>query len=135
MSLKIRKATKKDLNQITKVLLEDYLGSKKEAREISKESIKNKTCLIAIEKEIVGILIYVKAYSHYANYIEDLIVSRKIRGKGIARKLIKKFLEISKKETPKNQRYALSSTDTSNKISIKMHKNLGFKEIGKIALW
>lgn len=30
----------------------------------------------------------------------------------------------------KKQKYALSSTDVSNKASINLHKKMGFKEIG-----
>lgn len=77
-------------------------------------------------------MIYLKDYSHYANYLTDFAVSKKHRRKGIGLKLIKKFIEISKKEQPKKQPYALSSTDVNNIASINLHLKAGFVELGRI---
>ena len=44
--------------------------------------------------------------------------------------LLKKYVKISKAETPKKQSYALSSTNIDNQISIKMHLKFGFEKMG-----
>ncbi|MBS3111727.1 GNAT family N-acetyltransferase [Candidatus Woesearchaeota archaeon] len=100
------------------------------AKNCLNKKIKRKNSLVVLDgNNVVGVLIYARDYSHYANYTEDLVVSKKHRRKGIAKALLKKYIEISRKETPKKQKYALSSTVVSNKASISLHKNIGFKEI------
>jgi ribosomal protein S18 acetylase RimI-like enzyme len=126
-------AKKEHVNKIAKVLKDAYFKSLSEARARAKEKIENKECIIvAGKKDVQGVLMYARDFSHYANYIEDLAVSKKHRRKGIASTLLARFLEISKKEQPKKQKYVLSSTDVTNKASIKLHSKLGFEKIGKI---
>lgn len=116
-----------------KVLVEAYFNSFEEARNRLRFKVKTKECLVAFrDNDVVGVLVYHRDYSHYANYIEDIAVSKKHRRRGVARGLLKKFIEISKKETPRNQKYALSSTRVKNKASIGMHLKCGFKEIGRL---
>ena len=124
-------AKKSDVKGSAEILVEAYFKSLKDAKEHITNHIKKKECIIVIQnKEVLGVLIYSKDYSHYANYIDDIAVAKKHRRKGVARLLLKKFIDVSKKEQPKKQRYALSSTDVTNKSSIKMHLNFGFKKAG-----
>jgi len=114
-------------------LTEEYFDSIKEAKLFLKSKMKSKECFIVVEgSEVLGVMAYIKDYSHYANFLSDITVSRKHRGKGVAKELLKKFIEMSRKEQPKKQPFALSSTVITNKKSIKMHLNFGFKEIGRI---
>lgn len=118
-------------HQTAKLLVDSWYDSYKEARNWVNKRIKAKECILAVEKEdVAGVLLYYRDYSHYANYCGDLAVSKKHRKKGIATKLLKKYVEISKKEQPKKQRLVLSSTDVTNKASIKTHQRAGFKKIG-----
>ena len=131
--MRITIGTIKQVDQVATVLCEGYYSSLQKAKQYIKEKNKTKECFVAIDKnKVVGVMIYSRAYSHNANYLEEVIVVKKQRRKGIAKALIKKFVIISKKETPKKQKYTLSSTDITNKASIKMHKKCGFKEVGRI---
>ena len=60
------------------------------------------------------------------------MVAKKHRRKGIAKILLDKYIEVTKKEQPKKQKYALSSTDVTNIPSIKLHLNYGFEKLGRI---
>lgn len=122
-----------DVKKILKIMIKTYFSSLKEAKEYIKNKIKNKECFTVYQnKELLGFLTYHRDYSHDANYVGSIVVSKKHRRKGISKLLLKKFIEISKKEQPKKQKYALSSTDATNINSIKMHLSIGFKEIGRI---
>lgn len=131
--IKISLAQTKHAQLGAKILNESYYDSISLAKQEIKLKIKTKECLVAlVDKEVAGILLYTRSYSHYANYIDDIVVAKKYRGKGIAKLLLKKYIEISKKSTPTKQKYALSSTNITNKISINLHKSIGFKEIGTL---
>ena len=131
--MKIINAGNKHITAAAKILFEEYYSSLAIAKKTLRAWIKKNQCFVAIEnRKVVGVLRYTRDFSHYANYIEDIAVPKRHRGRGIARELLQKFIEVSKKETPKRQKYALSSTDTSNKISRKMHLKLGFREIGRL---
>lgn len=129
----IIKAEKKHLQIIAELLVQEWYDSIEEAKEQVILKINNNECYIKlINEEIVGLFMYSRDYSHYANYLEDLLVAKKYRRKGIALELLKKYIEISKRETPKKQKWALSSTDKNNLASIKTHIKAGFEEIGII---
>lgn len=116
-----------------KILFEVYYSSIDSAKKRLLQKIKTKESFVALDNNVVlGVLAYARDYSHYANYAEDIVVSKKHRKKGIAQKLLEKYIEVSRKETPKKQRYALSSTDITNKASINLHKKVGFREIGRL---
>ncbi len=121
---------KKHIIPAAKILFESYCSLTSVKKHLH-QKIKTKESFVALsDNEVVGVLIYSRDYSHYANYVEGLVVSKKYRDKGIAQKLLKKYIDVSKKETPNKQKYTLSSTDVSNKASINLHKKSGFKEIG-----
>lgn len=123
----------KHLGQAGKMLSEAYFNTLKEARNHLKKKIKSKLSYVAVDKnEVLGLIGYKRDYSHYANYLSDIVVAKQHRRKGIALKLFEKYIEISKKQQPKKQKYALSSTDVTNKVSIRLHKKFGFRELGRI---
>ena len=131
--MKIVKGKGKHLNESAKILTEAYFDSFKEAKNHFKKKINSKEFYVAIDKdEVVGLFSYRRDYSHYANYLSNIVVAKKHRRKGIAKRLLDKYIKITKKEQSKKQKYALSSTDVTNKISINLHLNYGFKELGRI---
>jgi len=131
--MNIIKTQKKHLHSAAKIMEEAYYDSITEAKKELARKIRSNESFVALEENnVVGVLIYAKSYSHYANYMEDIIVAKNWRRKGVAKKLIEKYVDVSKKQTPKKQKYALSSTDVSNKTSINMHVTCGFKEIGRM---
>ena len=123
----------KHITSAARILFEAYYSSLAKAKKDLRTWTARKQSLVAVDGEkVVGVLMYTRDFSHYANYIEDIAVAKVHRRKGVAKKLLQKFIEVSRKETPKKQKYALSSTETSNKTSIKMHLNFGFREIGRM---
>ena len=116
-----------------KILFEAYYESLDCAKTYLKKKIKTKESIVALENnKVVGVLIYARDHSHYANYIQDIAVSKQYKRRGIAMFLMKKCIEISRRETPSKQKYLLSSTDATNKPSIKLHLMCGFKKIGRL---
>ena len=123
----------KHLDKSSKILTEAYFNSFKEAKKHFKKKINSKEVYVAVDKdEVLGLFSYRRDYSHYANYLSNIVVAKKHRRKGIAKRLLNKYIEITKKEQSKKQKYALSSTDVTNIQSINLHINYGFKELGRI---
>ncbi len=124
---------KAQIKEAARILQETYFNSLAQAEAYLIDKSKTKECFVAIEKgKVMGVLAYSRDYPHYANYISDIAVHEDHRRKSVATELIRKFIKISRKEQPQKQKYALSSTDQTNKASIKMHLKLGFKKIGRI---
>ncbi len=130
--MKVVKGTKEHLDQAASILTEAFFDSIEEAKEHLQEKMKEGTWFVAVEDEVLGVMAYNRDYSHYANYLSDIAVAKKHRRKGIASHLLEKFIEISKQEQPKKQRYALSSTDVTNTSSIALHEKCGFTNLGII---
>lgn len=131
--MRIIAARKRHVDTAAHILAEAYYDSFKEAKRRVIQKMKTKEIFVAIENgSVIGVMIYSRDYSHYANFIEDISVSIGHRRRGAALGLIRKFVEISRKETPKKQKYALSSTDARNKASISLHKKAGFMQIGRL---
>ena len=130
--MKIRKIKKEEVNETSKVLSEFFFdNSAKDAKKYLLKKLQE-TYIAIIDKKVAGVIIYEPDYSHDANIIAFLIVSKPYCRQGIGRSLMNKFVEVSRKEQPKRQKYALSSTDVKNKKSIALHKKLGFIELGRI---
>ena len=116
-----------------KLLSEEYFSSLANAAAYLKKKIARRECFLAVDKsKVVGLLVYSRDYSHDANYVEYLLVLGSHRREGIANNLLRKYIEVSRKEQPKKQKYALSSAVSSNAASIKMHKKFGFVELGRV---
>jgi ribosomal protein S18 acetylase RimI-like enzyme len=127
--MRVEPCTPEHTETAAKILHDAFFDTHAEAQAWVEEAIE--TSLICVEgEEVLGCLIYEKDYSHYANYIADIAVAKEHRRKGVALKLIEAFIERSKKEQPKKQPYALSSTDVTNEASIALHKKAGFIELG-----
>lgn len=92
--------------------------------------VKSKEGFVAIENnKIVGILGFTKRYFKDSDYLDEVIVDKKYRKKGIASALVKK-LELNAKK--RKSRRIFSSTESKNKISLKFHKKLGYKKVGYV---
>ena len=121
---------KKYMQEFIKVFNGDYFDSEDEAKQHFKDYLKKgKLFLLFINSDLVGFFDYLYQYSHNANYLHNLCIAKKFRGKGYSKHLLEKYIEISRKEKTRNK-IALSSTHKTNIISQKMHINFGFKEIG-----
>ncbi len=145
MSMNILLASDKDLDITSKILYNDYFDdldrnrmkenfkSLKEAKNYLKNKIKSKSVYTAVEnEEVLGLFVYDRNYSHDANILSYIVVSKKHRRKGVAFALLNKFVELCRKQQPKKQKYALSSANESNIRSIKMHLKFGFVKLGTI---
>lgn len=133
MSTRTLFAHKKHVLKTAEILVEAYYDTFNSAKQTLKKKILKREVLVALEKNMVqGVLIFTKDFSHGANYIDDIVVAKSRRRKGISLKLLKKYVDISRTQQPREQKYALSSTNVNNKISITMHKKFGFKVLGTI---
>ena len=131
--MKVVLAENKHIDRAAELLHEEWYDSLSEAKEQLNLKINKRECFVAVEGEqVLGVLMYARDYSHYANYCEDIVVSRAHRKKGIAVELMKKFIEVSGKEQIDKQKLVLSSTDVTNEASIKMHEKAGFENLGTI---
>ena len=138
--MNIRKATKKDFNEIGKLIKEEFI--KPPYNEKWSPSASNKTLnhyfkigyayVAVIDKEIVGAIILREEYYVGGLYviIEELIVSGKNQGKGIGKELIKKVESIAK--TKKVHTIYLSANRKSN--ALKFYNKLGYKESKQMAV-
>jgi ribosomal protein S18 acetylase RimI-like enzyme len=138
--MKIRKATKKDINGITKLLIEEDKYENKLNREIKiqtkdkikkdvKISLEDKSILflIAIEKRYLVGMISIsidKRGNTKIGRIQDIIIKEEFRRKGIGRKLFKKAEEYFKKQKCKKIQ---SFIQIKNKNSQRFWKNMNFK--------
>lgn len=127
--MKIRFMKKEDISRSTKLYYEIW-PEDKGIKKYFQEKVKKKEGYVAIEnKKIAGILAFTKIFFDEADYLDEVIVVKKFRNRGIASTLIKKFEENAKK---RKSRRIFSSTEPTNKISIKMHKKLDYKRAGYI---
>ena len=129
--MKIRFIKKEDVPKATNlyhsIWPEDEFSRIKKYFELQ---VKNKEIFVAVEKkEIIGILGFSKRFFEKSDFLEEIIVHEKYRKKGIGKKLMKKFEADAKK---RKTRRVFSSIEPKNKMSIKMHKKLGYKKSGHI---
>ena len=123
--MKIRRATLKDKGQIIKLVKKFYSRSSPKtvkAWEKAYEKMIKLLFVAEINKKIVGFI----AYSTKQNsiYIEDLYVSKKCRGKGVATSLIK-FIDNIRKKLKKG--YITGNVRRKDKPAIRFYKKTGFK--------
>ena len=85
-------------------------------------------CLVAeIKSKVVGMALFYGRYSTWKGrtlHLEDLIVKKAFRGKGIGKKLYKKFIEIAKEESVMRAEWVALDWNVN---AIKFYKNSGAK--------
>ena len=109
MKITIRKGTENDLEPVLN-LVKELAVYEKALHKVTvtlddyKTDFKNNRFnlfVAEIENEIVGITFYYPAYSTWKGkmlYLDDFVVKESLRGKGIGRKLFKRFLEEAKSQ-------------------------------------
>lgn len=125
-NLKIRKAIKEDVDQILKLLIELAVFEKEpNAVKVTKEDLIKDgfisspkfECLLAeADKNIVGLAFFTPRYSTWVGntlHLEDLIVTEKMRGKGIGTLLYRSFLEEAKKRNVNRVEWSVLDWNTS----------------------
>ena len=131
MELKIRRADLSNLNQINS-LCEELLGSCVGSREeMFRKALKNKDylCLVAeIGREVVG-FIDLWAFpdvSHgaYLAQIQNFVVTKKTRGKGIGTRLLEEIIKIFRE---KKYHELHVWAEKENEAAIRLYKRLGIK--------
>ncbi len=125
----IRRAKKEESKALTKLYCKIWPKEiPKRVKAYFSEKIKNKEIFVVIEnKQMIGIVSFTKAWWRGADYLDEVVVDERYRGKGIATKLIKTFEKDARK---RKARRIFSSTQPSNKASIKMQQKLGYKRCG-----
>ena len=128
--IKIIPIEKKYEKEFIKTFNDSYFDSEDEAKQHFKEQTgKSNLFLLFVDSELGGFFDFIPQYSHYANYLNNICVVKKFRGKGYSKQLLEKYIEISREQKTRNV-IALSSTHKTNVASQKMHKRFGFKKIG-----
>ena len=132
MNFRIRKATEKDFEAILS-LIKELAHFEKAPEKVSNsvEQMKEEKdvfgCFIAEteKKEIVGIALYFFAYYTWIGkslYLDDLYVKETYRGEKIGARLLKKVIEVAKKENCKRLRWQVLNW---NKPAIDFYKEFG----------
>jgi len=132
MTIKIRKADLKDFNQID-ALSEELLGSSVGNREeMFHRALENEDylCLVAEINEVVVGFIDMWALpdvSHgaYLAQIQNLVVTEKMRGKGVGTRLIKEMIGFFKR---KRYHEFHVWTEKENESAIRLYKRHGFRK-------
>ena len=136
--MEIRKTKKEDLKKFI-ILRSEYIDSLNKQNKINKkpekEKIKkefknffkkNRISLIAKQdKNIIGYIsgnIFINPWRK-GGCVEDLFVTKNFRRKGVAKKLLKKFLIELKKRNIKTCQLGVSKT---NKKAMKLYRKIGF---------
>jgi ribosomal protein S18 acetylase RimI-like enzyme len=135
MNLLIRKAVEQDIPEITK-LIRELAASINEESPVTEEYVKgylhNPMCYILVAEtnnKIVGLISYsIKPNLYHASnscLIEELVVNKDFRNKGIAGQLIAKLLE----ELKSIECAEISvSTELTNERAITFYKKHGFED-------
>lgn len=126
-------AKESQVDEVAKIFTNEHFDSFEEVKEHYLKKIKTKEAYVALlNGEIVGAFGYRRVILTMEIIFPNIVVSDDHRRKGIATALMNKFIEVSKKEQSKKQKYALSSTSVTNEASINMHLKFGFKNLGTI---
>jgi N-acetylglutamate synthase-like GNAT family acetyltransferase len=132
--MKIRKATKKDLNRITELFRKEYAKSpynekwkEKDAKDKVKRDFKRDLTFVVEENGSVEGFVMITEYSGWdgkQGFIDNIIVNSKFQGKGFGKALIKKVEDHFKKKGMK--KLYLMSIKSSKAFGF--YKKRGFKE-------
>ena len=89
-------------------------------------------CIVAeIKNKVVGMALFYGRYSTWKGrtlHLEDLVVKKAYRGKGIGKKLYKKFIEIAKEENVMRAEWVALDWNVN---AIKFYKNSGAKVLSE----
>ena len=131
----IRKANSDDVKDILRLLIELAIFEKEpDAVKVTEQKLRRDgfgenpkfQCIIAeIDKTIVGLAFYTPRYSTWVGdtlHLEDLIVTEKMRGKGIGTLLYKSFLEEAKRRDVNRVEWSVLDW---NKPAINFYKKTG----------
>ncbi len=140
MKIKIREATKNDLEQYANLQKNNYKEystiirkkipfNEKTVKKEFIDAVKKKNRLIIILEvngKVLSYLISSITENFYGkkDYIDDVFVVKNERGKGYATKLIYEFMKMLKKQKGGTVRLGV---DPKNKSAIKLYNKLGFK--------
>jgi len=141
--IKIRKATKKDLNQIVNLALKLWLNHSQEKLEKEFANLFNKKykiIFIAVSSnKIVGFATASIKRSNTSGvtiyptgYLEGVYVEPEFRKKNVAKQLVlgaEKWVKLN------NCKFLASDTELKNLISQKFHKKIGFKETKRLVFF
>ena len=96
---------KGDISKATKLYCEIWPKDKPaNVRKYFQEKVKKKEGFVALEnKKVIAILGFIRNYFKKADFIDEVVVDKEHRRKGIASKLIKAFEQQAKKR--KQRRY------------------------------
>ena len=133
----IRKAKISDMAPVLD-LIKELAEFEKEAKSVSinvndliKDGFSDNpkfTCLVAdINNSVVGMALFYGRYSTWKGrtlHLEDLIVKKAFRGKGIGKKLYRKFIQIAKVENVRRAEWVALDWNIN---AIKFYKNSGAK--------
>ena len=132
---KIRKANSDDVKDILRLLIELAVYEKEpDAVKLTEQQLirdgygenpKYKCILAETDNTIVGLAFYTSRYSTWVGdtlHLEDLIVTKKMRGKGIGTLLYKSFLEEAKRRDVNRVEWSVLDW---NKPAIDFYKKTG----------
>ena len=134
-TLKIRKAISSDVKDIIKLLVELAVYEKEpDAVKVTEEELirdgfgsnPRYECLLAeFNSEVVGLAFFTPRYSTWVGdtlHLEDLVVTEKMRGKGIGTLLYREFLMLAKDRGVKRVEWSVLDW---NKTAIDFYKKSG----------
>ena len=135
VNTKIRKANSDDVKDILRLLIELAVYEKEpDAVKVTEQELirdgfgenpKYQCILAEIDNTIVGLAFYTPRYSTWVGdtlHLEDLIVTEKMRGKGIGTVLYKSFLEEAKRRDVNRVEWSVLNW---NKPAIDFYKKTG----------
>ena len=134
-TLKIRKAISSDVKDIIRLLVELAVYEKEpDAVKVTEEELirdgfgsnPRYECLLAeFNSEVVGLAFFTPRYSTWVGdtlHLEDLVVTEKMRGKGIGTLLYREFLMVAKNRGVKRVEWSVLDW---NKTAIDFYKKSG----------
>ncbi len=137
MEIRIRKATKDDMPRVRELIVELAVYEKEpDAVEVTLAELETYgfgdkamfTCFLAeVNNTVVGMaLVYFKfsTWKGRVLYLEDLIVTEQMRGKGVGKKLYEKVMEFGKDNGVKRVDWVVISW---NKGAVKFYEQSGAK--------
>lgn len=125
MKTKVRKANKKDEKIVERFRSREWYKFNKEQ---GYSWDQKKYSLIALEnKKLIGFAKF--KITGGASYLNELIVSKEFRGKGIGNLLIKRFEEFSKN---KGCHVVYLETSNKHKTALKFYKKQGYKKVATL---